>query len=263
MALPTPTALSHTASDGGITLTIGIPNSFSGDAVVRFEPSFYKDHYVEATYTLPSGTSGTRAFTLGWYTNLASLMGGISYNVYVAVKADTEMSKFVNSSSGMVKKPFPIVTASNRGQAGFSVPGLTDSIPANRISERVVSTGEIPYTGTYKAYPRITLTGRFSFAKLVNTATGAFIDITGNVTSGLLRVLDMDPRSAQKGLYGGTSIDNLTPKFSELGERSNTRNFILPPVSEVVRPLAIEAYFFHRDDNTRLEVEYVNHMADM
>ena len=254
MALAKPTNVTKTVDNAsGITVQFRTTTTEAATAVVRFTPRIYKEFYVDYTESINTGSNTQRTFAMSWNTDLSKLMRGITYNVSVFLKSGiTESSK---ATPGITtKKPFPTVTTGGHNSPGFTISSIT--IPSNRVSEKVLSTDEIKYEGTWHAYPRITIEGPFNYCKVVNTATGVGIAINAAVAANEYRVIETDPRKSDWGIQGGTSLTNLSDKIGDLTEDSNIQKFYFPASNELTRPLALEAYFFNRNNNTTLSVEY-------
>ena len=254
MPISPPTSISQgTLNDTSTSIALRSPATGSVTFIFRFTPRVYSNFYVEATKTATVENNSPYTYQLAWATDLSEMLSGIAYNLSVAARMGNETSSYASTTINNTK-PFPTVTLLNNETPGFSAG--TVNVLDNRIGEKIFSTGEIPYEGTWRSYPKITIRGRYSYCIIMNTSTGAFVELTGLVQNGHRRVIDVNPRSTQWGVYGGTSEENLTNRISELSERSNLRDFIFPAPNELERPLAIEAYMFHRDNNTSISVQY-------
>lgn len=219
-------------------------------------PSIYKDFslIIDAA-SISSGNNQNNVINLQWSNTIFdSVMRGISYGVSIRLyRSNSDVSEYVPVGI-IVKRPFDDTVTGDHLSPGFSISGI--GIAPNRISDRIFSTDELEYPGTWRTYPRVVLTGQFNYCKLVNTATGAQVEMNSEVASNYIRVLETNPRHAQYGLYGGADEDSLEYTGMELTRLSNIRNFIFPSSNVLVRPMAIEAYFYNRNVHTALSVTY-------
>lgn len=94
-------------------------------------------------------------------------------------------------------------------------------------SDEQFTTGEITYTGTWKEYPTITLTGPYDAATITNVTTGVSMFMSVAIAAGEQRIITLTP--------GEQSIvdENGDNKFSDLGPGSNLVEFNLRPDPEV------------------------------
>lgn len=94
-------------------------------------------------------------------------------------------------------------------------------------SNEQFTTGDITYTGTWKEYPTITLTGPYDSATITNVTTGVSIFMSVAIAAGEQRIINLTP--------GEQSItdENGDNKFSDLGPGSNLVEFNLRPDPEV------------------------------
>ena len=256
MASPTNIAITNSyATDVrmNITMNATVPASGTTKAVCRFTPTIYSSFVftVDSDSSLLHSNNPTHSFSLLYNNFPSAFMRGISYNLDIALKTDGVINTdFASYGSNPVKVNIRRVV----GTRPFSIG--TVAIPSNRIGESIFSTDQIEYPGTWTSFPRITLTGRFNYCRLVNTATGASVGMEGTVASGEYRVLETDVRKDDYGWYGGADLDDLEDRIYELEDDSDIRNFVLRPQNELVRPMAIEVYVFHRDGSTSCRVEY-------
>ena len=252
---PTNIAVSNLTATG-MRVTLDATVSGTTFAVIRFTPKVYANFSLTVEERLASGDNpDNHSIDLTFSSDdFANLMRGVSYNLFIAVRRDDDgaQSQFVQHSS-TVKIPFPILSVSTLSSA-FSI--STVSVPGLFMLDYIFSTDEIPYKGTSVSFPKIVLHGRFNYCKLVNTTTGAQIGIEGRVAPGQIRVLQTDPRHPQNGLYGGSDEENLSDKVEELTDESDISRFVLLPENLLVRPLAIEVYFFNRDSYTTFSLSY-------
>ena len=88
-------------------------------------------------------------------------------------------------------------------------------------------TTSITYTGTWKSYPTLTLTGPYTNAVISNLTTGVSIFLSVAIAAGESRILDLTPGS--QSLVDGNGDD----AFGDLGPTSNLVDFNLRPDPEV------------------------------
>lgn len=88
-------------------------------------------------------------------------------------------------------------------------------------------TTSITYTGTWKSYPTLTLTGPYTSATISNLTTGVSIFLTVPILAGESRILDLTP--GNQSLVDGNGDD----AFGDLGPTSNLVDFNLRPDPEV------------------------------
>lgn len=256
MALSAPTNIteqSNTATSFRITFRSSL--SAAGRLYLLLTPKVYKEFPVEINaVAVSSGTNRNNDVTLLWSNAIFdSVMRGITYNLSIALKTDDDTSTYVATGIEL-KRSFFATTMSTADAPGFSISAAT--LPETRVSDTVFSTDEIEYIGNWHSYPKITLTGQFNYCKLVNTGTGAQVGMDSEVESGHVRVLETDPLKEQYGLWGGSDVDNLTNRESELDDETNIRNFIIHASNMLPRPMAIESYFYNRDSMTNIAVEF-------
>lgn len=94
-------------------------------------------------------------------------------------------------------------------------------------SDLVLTSGAISYTGTWKSYPTITLTGPYTRAVISNLTTGVSIYMSVAIAAGEQRIIDLTP--------GAQSITDASGnnKFSDLGAGANLTEFAILPDPEV------------------------------
>lgn len=243
-------------------MEVNFNTSFRGEAtiVVTFTPSIYKEFVctIEHSHTV---SADENMIEVALEDATPEVMRGIDYIIGVSIKSSTDQSPFAYQED-TVEIPFPFASSTVFGFYG----GVT--IRANRISDKVFSTGELEYTGTWFSFPKITLSGPFNFCKILNTGTMAVIEIEEVVEEGHIRILETDPRKEQFGLWGGEDADNLRNTTHGLLPASDIRNFTFPPSNLLVRPLSLQVYFYGREQRdgsgnfemgvskTKMEVEY-------
>ena len=256
MAVPTNITITNayaSADRMNITMNATVPTSGTTKAVCRFTPTIYSNFAIslDGDPSLLHTQNPTHSFSLLYNNFPSAFLRGISYNLDIALKTDGVISTdFASYGSNPVKVNLVRVVGSRPFSIGTVI------IPSNRIGEAIFSTDQIEYPGTWASFPRVTLTGRFNYCRLVNTATGASVGMAGEVASGEYRVLETDVRKGDYGWYGGTDLDDLEDRIYELEDDSDIRNFVLRPQNELVRPMAIEVYVYHRDGSTSCRVEY-------
>ena len=253
MALSPPTninLISNTNTSFRFTYQSNLPSA--GRLYLFLTPRFYTEFTHELNGAAVASGNRNNNVTFQWSNAIFNnVMRGISYNLSIGLKTNDNSSAYVPTGI-VVKRPF--FQVSDEDITGFSIASI--SIPENRTSDSVFSTDEIEYIGSWHSYPKITLVGRFNYCKLVNTGSGAEIGIDTEVSSGHFRVIDTNPLSAQYSIYGGNSLSNLENVEHELTGESNIRDFIFPASNMLKRPLAIEAYFFNRNNTTRMDVSF-------
>lgn len=256
MALSAPTNItevSNTATSFRITFRSSL--SAAGRLYLLLTPKVYKEFPVEINAAaVSSGNNRNNDVTLLWSNTIfGSVMRGITYDLSIALKTDDDMSPYVPAGVEL-KRAFFLTDMDDAEAPGFSIAAA--ELPVTRVSDTVFSTDEIEYIGNWASYPKIVLTGQFNYCKLVNTGTGAEVAMNSEVESGNIRVLETDPLKEQYGLWGGSSVDNLTNMEHELTDETNIRNFFFPASNVLTLPLAIESYFYNRDSMTNIDVEF-------
>ena len=261
MAISTPTNVSWNSTNSQIVVSGVLPALDANKVLIRLTPEIYSDFVVSGVIDVDSDIdSGGRDGTFGVSElTLVPFMFGINYRIEAAFRNSSGDSEYVSAPSGTFANfPFPVVTSANRSNPELAIDSIVNAVPPNRIGERFYSTGEIDYTGSWRAFPKITLTGSFSFAKIINTATGAFIDLLGNVRGGEYRVIELNQRLPNWGIYGGESLSSLSSRTSEMSEVTNLRDFYFPTKNNMIRPLSIQAYFYRRTNSTSAVIEFNN-----
>lgn len=89
------------------------------------------------------------------------------------------------------------------------------------------TTGAITYTGTWAAFPLITLTGPYTSCRIENETTGARIELVVAIASGETRVITLTPGALS--IVDGAGVD----RFNELSSASDLINFNIRPDPEV------------------------------
>lgn len=90
-----------------------------------------------------------------------------------------------------------------------------------------LATGVINYTGTWKSYPVITITGPYTTAYFTNLQTNVSIGLTVAIGAGAQRIIDLTPGSQSITDASGNN------RFSDLAPFSDLINFNLRPDPEV------------------------------
>lgn len=90
----------------------------------------------------------------------------------------------------------------------------------------IISTGPIVYTGTWRTYPIVTLTGPYSSARLQNLVTGATILLVKTVNTLEQRVIDLTPGALTVTDAAGTN------RFGDVDPGSNFVDFAILPDPE-------------------------------
>lgn len=86
----------------------------------------------------------------------------------------------------------------------------------------VLFTSTVNYTGTWRSYPTITLTGPYTQAVLEQTTTGAIIQLTVPISAGEERVLTLDP--LDRSLVDGSGVS----QWGDLGPADLINWYIAP-----------------------------------
>ena len=256
MALQSPSNIAEVSNtDTSFRFTFRSTLSANARLYLLLTPKVYKEFTVEIDAAqVTSGNNQNNDVTLMWSNSIFDdVMRGISYDLSIGLQTTSDRSPYVDAGITL-SRPFFATDMDDASAPGFSIANI--SIPANRVSDSVFSTGELEYIGTWHTYPRIVLTGKFNYCKIVNTGSGAQIAMTSEVAADTLRVLDTNPLSTQYGLWGGDDEDSLIDYSDELEREANIRDFIIPASNILRRPMAIEAYFYNRDSNTQLDVSY-------
>lgn len=94
-------------------------------------------------------------------------------------------------------------------------------------SGQAFTTGVINYTGTWKSYPIITVTGPYTFAYFTNQQTGVSIGLVVAISAGQTRIIDLTPGS--QSITDGNGVN----RFAELAPFSNLIQFNIRPDPEV------------------------------
>lgn len=176
--------------DGPLTFTLRTPDGSLRSIIVRADPGL----------TFP-GTPNNN----NW--NVQEQMDFIAFNpVFFATEA------IVNALSAAVQTQliFPITFPITFG-----------------TSDLFLTTGTITYTGSWKTYPIITLTGPYTRATINNITTGISIFMSVAIGAAEQRIIDLTPGS--QSIVDGNG-DN---KFSDLGAGTNLIDFAILPDPEV------------------------------
>lgn len=94
-------------------------------------------------------------------------------------------------------------------------------------SDVFLTTGSITYSGTWKSYPVITLTGPYTRAAITNVQTGVVLMMSVAILAGEQRIITLTPGSQSITDANGVN------KFSDLGAGSNLVDFAILPDPEV------------------------------
>lgn len=114
-------------------------------------------------------------------------------------------------------------------------------------------TQAITYTGTWKSFPTLTLTGPYTSVTISNLTTGVSIFLTVPILTGESRILDLTPGS--QSLIDGNGDD----AFSNLGPTSNLVDFNLRPDPEVSGGIqTIQAVLYGASGAAGFSISYYN-----
>lgn len=177
--------------DGPLTFTLRTPNGDLRSITVRADPGM----------VFPS----VEASNNNW-----ALEEGVDFIAFDPVFRATGLTENSMSAATQTELVFPITFPISFGTSG-----------------EVFSTGTITYTGTWKSYPTITLTGPYTRAVITNQQTGVVIFMSVAIAAGEQRIITLTP--------GAQSIvdQNGNNRFSDLGAGTNLIGFAILPDPEV------------------------------
>lgn len=177
--------------DGPLTFTLRTPNGDLRSITVRADPGM----------VFPS----VEASNNNW-----ALEEGVDFIAFDPVFRATELTENSMAAATQTELVFPITFPISFGTSG-----------------EVFSTGTITYTGTWKSYPTITLTGPYTRAVITNQQTGVVIFMSVAIAAGEQRIITLTP--------GAQSIvdQNGNNRFSDLGAGTNLIGFAILPDPEV------------------------------
>jgi len=92
----------------------------------------------------------------------------------------------------------------------------------------VFNTGDLAYTGSWRAYPKIIMTGPYATVRLENLGTGALIQMRVAIGASLTRTIELSESQFKIYDQSGNS------KFSEMDQNSNLKDFYIPTVGEII-----------------------------
>lgn len=176
--------------NGPMTFTIRTPNGNERAIIVRADPGL----------TFPSQSNDN-----SW--NIREQFDFLAQNPLFFDAAETVMSL---SSTTQLQLVFPITFPITFG-----------------TSDEFLTTGSITYTGTWKSYPTITLTGPYTRAQIQHVTLGINIMLSVAIAAGESRIIDLTPGS--QSIMDGDGNN----KFSDLGAGSDLVDFALYPDPEV------------------------------
>lgn len=132
----------------------------------------------------------------------------IAHNPIWYDSSETILTPSASSSDNLVFPiTFPIV---------FGTPGL------------IYDTGDLAYTGSWRAYPTMTITGPYTTCTLENLGTGASLDLLVQIGAGDSRIITLSEQRF-------SIVDNMgDSKFDELSLTSNLKDFFIPTSGEVI-----------------------------
>lgn len=176
--------------NGPITFTLRTPNGNLRSIIVRADPGM--------------------VFPPAPQNNNWDLRESIDFIAFDPVFFDAVQSGGALSAAVQTELVFPITFPITFGATGL-----------------YLTTGSITYTGTWRSYPIITLTGPYTRAVITNQQTGIVIYMSVAILAGEQRIIDLTPGSVSIVDQNG---DN---KFSDLGAATNLIDFALLPDPEV------------------------------
>lgn len=87
----------------------------------------------------------------------------------------------------------------------------------------LITTGALSYAGTWRVYPKLTITGPYNTLTIVNSATGATIQFFISLPAGQSRVIDMSDPVNGFSVTSGAGVN----AWSELTVNSNLTDFYI------------------------------------
>lgn len=105
-------------------------------------------------------------------------------------------------------------------------------------------TGTYTYQGSYKAYPKITLTGAYSTVQINLVNKGIAIYMEQAIASSSVRIINLQPNN--RYIIDGSGNN----KASDIGLNSNLANFYIEPYDNI----EIEAIFYGYSPETNLAI---------
>lgn len=135
---------------------------------------------------------------------------GIEFIAFNPLWYDTAATELVMSSASQTQLVFPITFPISFG-----------------TNNQQFTTGVITYTGTWKEYPTIVLTGPYTTATITNETTGISIYMAVAIAAGEQRIITLTPGEQSVTDASGNN------KFSDLGPLTDLVNFNLRPDPEV------------------------------
>lgn len=115
------------------------------------------------------------------------------------------------------------------------------------------STGTFIYTGTWKTYPTITLTGPYTRATITNVTTGISIVLSVAIGAGEQRIITLTP--GNQSIVDAMGVN----RFSDLSPGSNLIDFNIRPDPEVAGGIqTISAGLVDGTSDSAFELEFNN-----
>lgn len=115
------------------------------------------------------------------------------------------------------------------------------------------STGTFTYTGTWKTYPTMTLTGPYTRATITNVTTGISIVLNVAIGAGEQRIITLTP--GDQSIIDAFGVN----RFSDLSPGSNLIDFNIRPDPEVPGGIqTISAGFVDGTGDSAFELEFNN-----
>jgi len=176
--------------NGPLTFTLQTPNGNERSIIVRADPGL----------VFPSQSNNNN-----W-----NVQEPLDFIAYDPTFFDASQTVLALSSSTQTELVFPITFPITFGTSGV-----------------FLTTGNITYSGTWKSYPTITLTGPYTRANIQHVELGINISLSVAIGAGEQRIIDLTPGSQSITDASGNN------KFSDLGAGSDLVDFALYPDPEV------------------------------
>lgn len=118
-------------------------------------------------------------------------------------------------------------------------------------SGTVFSTGDLNYQGTWRAYPKITITGGFSQATITNTGTNIELILINNIGDGDQRIIEFNP-DIGRSIVDASGVN----KLSDLSVNSNMVDFYIAPSSEITTTQKINVTLTGITGSSNVSIQY-------
>lgn len=176
--------------NGPLTFTIQTPNGNERSIVVRADPGL----------TFPSQSNDN-----SW--NIRENLDFLAFDPLFFDAAETTISMTASTQLQLI---FPITFPITFG-----------------TSDEFLTTGAITYTGTWKSYPIITITGPYTRANIQHVELGINISLSVAILAGESRIINLKPGA--QSITDGSGNN----KFSDLGAGSDLVDFAILPDPEI------------------------------